>query len=114
MPKVSVVMPVYNVEDYLAPCIDSIRRQTFDDIEIVCVVDGSRDRSEAILRLYAHLDERVKVVVKPNGGLSSARNAGIRVIGYKGSKIEQDTSGADWETASYAQLWQALTEHCII
>ena len=77
MAAISVIVPVYNVEDYLAPCIDSIRRQTFDDIEIVCVVDGSRDRSEAILRLYAHLDERVKVIVKPNGGLSSARNAGI-------------------------------------
>ena len=47
-------------------------------------------------------------------GIRSARNAGIRVIGYKGSKIAQDTSGADWETASYAQLWQALTEHGII
>ena len=77
MAEISVIVPVYNVEDYLAPCIDSIRRQTFGDIEIVCVVDGSRDRSEAVLRLFEYLDGRVKIVVKPNGGLSSARNAGI-------------------------------------
>lgn len=77
MPKISVIVPVYNVESYLPQCIDSIRRQTFGDIEIVCVVDGSTDRSESILRLYEKVEPRMKIVVKPNGGLSSARNAGI-------------------------------------
>lgn len=77
MAAISVIVPVYNVESYLPQCIDSIRRQTFTDIEIVCVVDGSTDRSESILRLYASVEPRIKIVVKENGGLSSARNAGI-------------------------------------
>ena len=77
MAEISVIVPVYNVEAYLPQCIDSIRRQTLSDIEIVCVVDGSTDRSEMLLRLYEKLDERIRIVVKENGGLSSARNAGI-------------------------------------
>ena len=77
MPRVSVVVPVYNVEMYLPQCIDSIRAQTLEDIEIVCVDDGSTDRSGAILALYAQLDERVVVVSKSNAGVSSARNDGI-------------------------------------
>ena len=77
MAAISVIVPVYNVESYLPQCMDSIRRQTFSDIEIVCVVDGSTDRSEAILRLYEKVEPRLRIVVKKNGGLSSARNAGI-------------------------------------
>lgn len=78
MPLISLVLPIYNVERYLPFCIDSVRRQTVSDIEIICVDDGSRDRSQLIARAYAELDPRVKVVVKRNGGLSSARNAGIK------------------------------------
>lgn len=77
MAKISLIVPVYNVEACLPQCLDSIRRQTFSDIEIVCVVDGSTDRSEMLLRLYERLDSRIRIVVKENGGLSSARNAGI-------------------------------------
>lgn len=77
MAKISVIVPVYNIEAYLPQCIDSIRRQTFADIEIVCVVDGSTDRSESILRLYEKVEPRLRIIVKENGGLSSARNAGI-------------------------------------
>ena len=77
MPRVSVVVPVYNVETYLPQCIDSIRSQTLEDIEIICVNDGSTDRSGAILSLYAQLDERVVVVSKDNAGVSAARNDGI-------------------------------------
>ena len=77
MPRISIIVPVYNVESYLPQCIDSIRKQTFKDFEVVCVVDGSTDYSEAILRLYSLVEPRIRIIVKENGGLSSARNAGI-------------------------------------
>lgn len=77
MPRISVVIPVYNVESYLALSVESVRRQTFDDLEIICVNDGSTDASCEVLALLESVDERIVVVDKPNGGLSSARNAGI-------------------------------------
>lgn len=77
MPRVSIVIPVYNVESYLALSIDSARRQTLRDIEIICVNDGSTDGSRDILGLAEAVDPRIVVVDKQNGGLSSARNAGI-------------------------------------
>ena len=77
MVKVSIVVPVYNVERYLARCLDSCLIQTFSDIEIICVNDGSTDSSLEILQAYANLDSRVKIITKDNGGLSSARNVGI-------------------------------------
>ena len=78
-PKISVIIPVYNVENYLAKCLDSIINQTLIDIEILCVNDGSKDNSEDILNSYAQRDERITIINKANGGLSSARNAGIKV-----------------------------------
>lgn len=77
MPRVSVIVPVYNVEAYVASCLESVRRQTLSDIEIVCVNDGSTDRSLSILKLCQQVDSRIVIVDKENGGLSSARNAGI-------------------------------------
>ena len=77
MPRVSVVIPVYGVEDYLALSVASVRQQTLEDIEIICVNDGSPDGSRDILALLEAVDPRIVVVDKPNGGLSSARNAGI-------------------------------------
>ena len=79
MPKISVIVPVYNVEKYLADCLESIINQTFSDIEIICVNDGSTDNSRNILSEYEKKDSRIKIVDKKNGGLSSARNAGMRV-----------------------------------
>lgn len=78
MARVSVIVPVYNVEAYLPQCIDSIRSQTLADIEIVCVNDGSRDRSGAILEAYARLDGRVRVLSIENQGVSHARNLGMK------------------------------------
>lgn len=78
MARISVVVPVYNVQDYLEWCLDSLRAQTLEDIEIVCVNDGSTDASPEVLARCAEADSRIRVVNKPNGGLSSARNAGIR------------------------------------
>ncbi len=77
MPLISVVVPVYNVEPYLRRCLESICRQTYSHLEIICVNDGSTDGSLAILREYEARDIRICVIDKPNGGLSSARNVGI-------------------------------------
>ena len=76
-PKISVIVPVYNVEEYLDECLDSIINQTLKDIEIICVNDGSTDNSLSILESYEKLDERIKVLSKENGGQSSARNLGM-------------------------------------
>ena len=75
--KVSVVIPVYNVENYLDDCLASVESQTLKDIEIICVDDGSTDRSSDILQKWAERDDRIIILRKKNGGLSSARNAGI-------------------------------------
>ena len=74
---ISVIIPVYNVEEYLNECIQSIVTQTFKDIEIILVDDGSTDSSGLICDKWMQKDERIKVIHKKNGGLSSARNAGI-------------------------------------
>lgn len=78
-PKVSFIVPVYNTQEFLPRCLDSLLGQTCPDIEIVVVNDGSPDGSAAIIDEYARLDFRVRVVEKSNGGLSSARNAGMDV-----------------------------------
>ena len=75
--KVSIIVPVYNVEKYLDECVKSILAQTYTDIEIVLVDDGSKDTSGAMCDEYKKQDERIVVIHKENGGLSSARNAGM-------------------------------------
>lgn len=78
-PQISVIVPVYNVELYLPQCVDSILNQTCDDFELILVDDGSPDGCPAIRDEYARKDNRVRVIHKTNGGLSSARNAGLDV-----------------------------------
>ena len=78
-PAVSVIVPIYNVEKYLAECVDSILGQTFQDMEIILVDDGSLDASGQMADDYAARDKRVKVIHKENGGQSSARNAGMKI-----------------------------------
>lgn len=78
MPKVSVIVPVYNVEDYLERCLDSLVNQTLEDIEIIVVNDGSPDNSQAIIERYEkNYPNKVKGYIKENGGLSDARNYGM-------------------------------------
>lgn len=78
-PLISVIIPVYNVENYLKKCLESIINQTYKNLEIILINDGSTDNSGKICDEYAGKDNRIKVIHKPNGGLSDARNAGLEI-----------------------------------
>ncbi|MFI3242484.1 MAG: glycosyltransferase, partial [Alphaproteobacteria bacterium] len=80
MPKISIIIPVYNVEKYLSQCLDSVLNQTFNDWEAICVNDGSTDKSAEILTKYANKDSRIKVINQENYGVSSARNTAMKRI----------------------------------
>lgn len=87
VPRLSVIVPVYNVEKYLPKCLDSLIHQTLQEIEIILVNDGSTDNSETICRAYADKDDRIILYSKPNGGLSDARNFGLqqaksKIVGF--------------------------------
>ncbi len=79
MPRVSVIIPIFNAEPFLAECLQSVVSQTFRDLEIICVNDGSTDGSSEILRQFAARDERIRVIDGENGGCSAARNSGFSV-----------------------------------
>lgn len=77
VPKVSVIIPVYNVEAYLQECLDSVVAQSLREVEIICVNDGSKDNSLAVLKKYAGKEKRITLITRDNGGLSAARNTGV-------------------------------------
>ena len=77
--KVSIIVPIYNVEQYIRKCVDSILNQTYDNLEIILIDDGSPDKCGKICDEYAEIDSRIKVIHKKNGGLSDARNAGLKI-----------------------------------
>lgn len=79
-PLVSIIIPVYNVEKYIHQCLDSVLNQAYLDIEIILIDDGSPDTCPAICDEYAQNDSRIRVIHKKNGGLSSARNAGMDIM----------------------------------
>lgn len=121
MSKVSIVVPVYNVEKYLQRCVSSILGQTLQDIEIILVDDGSRDSSGKLCDEYAKEDSRIVVVHKENGGLSSARNAGIDVatspyIGFVDSDDYIDEEMYEklynWITENEADIAMCELCHC--
>ena len=90
---VSIIVPIYNIEGYIRECIDSILAQTYPDFELILVDDGSPDNCGRICDEYAEKDVRIKVIHKENGGLTSARNAGLSVA--KGDWI-MHVDGDDW------------------
>lgn len=107
-PKVSVIIPVYNVEPFLARCLDSVVGQTLREIEIVCVDDGSPDRSIDILRRYAAGDNRIRVISQENRGLGGARNRGFdAATGEYILFVDSD----DWIDPAYCErLYEAARE----
>lgn len=74
---VSIIVPAYNVEENIPYCLDSLINQTYENIEIICVNDGSSDNTESVIKDYSEKDSRVKLITKENGGVSSARNTGL-------------------------------------
>lgn len=77
-PQISVIIPIYNVETYLLQCLESVAAQSFGDVEILCIVDGSTDNSAEIARQFAKREPRCRVIEQANQGLSVARNTGVR------------------------------------
>lgn len=110
MEKVSIIVPIYKVEDYLDNCVQSILRQTYRELEIILVDDGSPDRCPQICDEYAQKDDRIRVVHKENGGLGDARNAGVREATGKyllyvdsDDRIREDLVSITVEAAEKAQ-----------
>lgn len=109
MIKLSVIVPVYNVENYLPKCLDSILNQSFRDFELLLINDGSTDKSGEICNSYQEKDERIRVVTQKNKGLSAARNAGIKLAkGTYLSFIDSD----DWiDENMYLDMLEAADSH---
>ena len=116
--KVSVIVPVYNVKKYLPKCLDSIINQTLKDIEIICVNDGSTDGSDKVLEEYAQKDARIKIVNRPNGGLSAARNTGMpyatgKYIGFVDSDDYIEPTMYEWMYGN-AEWYQSQMVICAV
>lgn len=102
--KVSVIIPVYNVENYLKKCLDSVIAQTYSDLEIICVDDGSTDHSIEILRMYEKKDSRVRVFTQERQGVSAARNRGLEAATGKYISFVDSDDFLQWNT------YEILTE----
>ena len=101
-PDVSVIVPIYNVAGYLEQCLDSLVNQSHKNIEIICIDDGSTDKSGEIIDAYAAKDKRVKAIHQPNAGVSAARNKGLETA--RGEYISF-VDGDDWiETNAYQTI----------
>ena len=113
MAEISVIVPVYKVEPYLRRCVDSILAQTFSDIEVILVDDGSPDGCPAICDEYARLDKRVKVIHQKNGGLSAARNAGLDwVFANSDSQWISFVDSDDWVHPQFLEyLYRAIVDY---
>ena len=95
---ISIIIPVYNVEKYLKECVDSVRKQTYKNLEIILIDDGSKDNSGKLCDELAKEDNRIKVVHKENGGLSDARNVGIENATRFAFVVEGSTQSTDLNT----------------
>ncbi len=101
-PLISIVVPVYNVEKYLAHCLDSLVNQTMREIEIVCVNDGSKDRSLEILQEYVLREKRIKVLDQQNTGVSVARNNALKHVTGEYYMFVDSDDWLDLETCEVA------------
>jgi len=108
-PLLSVVIPVYNVAPYLGRCLESVINQSYTNLEIICVNDGSTDDSLSILQDYARKDSRIQIIDKPNGGLVSARKAGTEAA--KGAYITQLDSNDYIAEGMYERLMTEAVSH---
>lgn len=109
MPKVSVIVPIYNVASCLKECLNSITQQTMTDIEIILVDDGSTDGSGEVCERYAEQDQRITVIHKANSGLSSARNEGIKIAT---APYIMFVDGDDWVAADFCEKpYKAATDN---
>ena len=117
MPKISVIVPVYNVEQYIVRCVDSILSQTFSDFDLVLIDDGSPDNCGTICDSYAKQDTRINVLHKENGGLSEARNVGLDwVFSHSNSEWITFIDSDDWVHPQYLEaLYYSIldTECCV-
>lgn len=108
MAKVSIILPIYNVQEYLRECLDSVVNQTLQDIEIICVDDGSKDDSLSIIQGYARQDSRIVVLTGPNGGYGKAMNRGLdRATGEYIGIVEPDDYVS---TEMFGALYQVASE----
>ncbi len=102
-PLISVIIPVYNIEDYVAECINSVLHQSYDNLEIIVIDDGSTDNSREIIRHFCESDARIKLIEQDNCGVSRARNVGIK---YATGQYIMFVDGDDWlESDSILQLF---------
>lgn len=106
--RFSIIIPIYRVEQYLRQCIDSVLAQSFTDFEVILVDDGSTDNCPAICDEYAQRDMRVKVIHKPNGGLSDARNAGLDIA--KGEYVLFLDSDDWWDNSEFLKKLNGTIE----
>lgn len=108
-PKLSVIVPIYNVEKYLSKCLDALTNQTLKDIEIICVNDGSTDNSEKIAQEYAQKDKRIQYIYQDNQGLSCARNTGIEA---STAPYLMFCDSDDWYDATMCEkMYQAIIQN---
>ena len=100
-PEISVIVPIYNAEAYLAQCVESILAQEYRNFELVLINDGSTDSSGEICKRYAEQDRRISVITQENGGAAKARNTGIHVaVGNYIVFVDAD----DWVDADYLSI----------
>ncbi len=109
MPKVSVIVPVYNMEKYLSRCLTSLINQTIDNLEIIVVNDGSTDKSDEIIKEYKKANNNIRYVTKENGGLSSARNFGL--LYATGEYIAFLDSDDYVDRNMYKKMYEKAKEH---
>ena len=103
---ISIIVPIYNVQKYLDRCMKTLLNQTYRNIEIILVDDGSTDSSGDICDEYAQIDARIKVIHKENGGLSSARNAGLDVC-TSGGELIAFVDSDDWvDSTMYEEMYE--------